>query len=295
MIIDQYQPLVSILVPCYNHRGFVAEAILSALNQTYANIELIVIDDGSTDGTWEEVEKLLSARKFMAIRRENRGLIKTLKELRSLARGEYITILASDDRFYPNKIEIMLNVLRKNPSAGLCVGHADRIDESSNVLQSVRGEYDGNGDLYDLLLNGDIYVPYVATLVKTKAYNQVEFINQYVEDLPAWLQISRDWPVVSVKDVVASHRQVSGSMSQNSLRMIHETKKIINHFTGGTLPYPSGWCVKWLVAYMMFSYRNALRFFFSKKCSPRVMLTIYFYKGLLSSALSRILNLCKFK
>lgn len=280
---NKKEPLVSVLMPCYNHEAYVAEAISSVLAQTYKNVELIVIDDGSTDGTWAEIEKLSSRHAFRAIRRKNKGLIETLKELRALAHGEYLTILASDDRFYPHKIEVMVRELLQNPSAGLCVARSDRIDDKGNVLGKTAGEYDGRGNLYGMLLNGVTYVMYVATLAKTEAYRQVEFISDYVEDLPAWLQISRDWPVVTVDRVVASHRQVPGSMSRNFHRMILATQQIIGHFSGGKIPYPAGWCVRWLDTFLAFSPRDAASFLFSKACSKRVLLTSYFYKVLLRS------------
>jgi glycosyltransferase involved in cell wall biosynthesis len=277
------EPLVSVLMPCYNHEAYVAEAISSVLAQTYKNVELIVIDDGSTDGSWAEIEKVRARSDFRAIRRSNKGLIETLKELRALANGEYLTILASDDRFYPRKVEVMLNELRRNPAAGLCVARSDQIDERGEVLGITRGEYVGAGGLFEMLLNGVTYVSYVATLARTEAYRQVEFISDYIEDLPAWLQISRDWPVVAVDEVVGSHRQVSGSMSRNYRRMIFATQQIISHFSAGKRPFPPGWCVRWLDTYMTLSPREAVSFLWSRECSKRVLLTAYFYKVLLRS------------
>lgn len=275
------KPLVSVLMPCYNHQAFVAEAIESVLAQTYPNIELIVIDDGSTDGTWEEVERLRAKGEFIALSRANKGLIETIKELRAMAHGEYIGILASDDRYYPDKIEAMVKCFQEHPSAGLCVAHTDKIDEQGNVLGQIAGEYDGKGRLFDLLLWGRVNVSYVATLVRADAYRQVEFINDYVEDLPAWLQISRDWPVVALEKVVASHRQVAGSVSSNLRKMIRACQMIISHFSGGKRPYPLGWCERWLGAYMMISMREALEFLLSKDCTFKVLLTTYFYKALM--------------
>ncbi len=282
------EPLVSVLMPCYNHEAYVAEAISSVLAQTYKNIELIVIDDGSTDGTWAEIERLLAKSKFIALRRQNKGLIETLKELRSLASGEYLTILASDDRFYPNKVEAMLRALQGNPAAGLCVARSDRIDERGHLLGHgpTKGEFDGKGNLYELLLNGQVYVSYVATLVRTEAYRQVDFISDYIEDLPAWLQLSRDWPVVAIDEIVGSHRQVSGSMSRNFGKMILATQQIIAHFSHGKKPFPAGWCARWLDTYMTYSPRQAVSFFFSRECSMRVLLTVYFYRASVHAVLA---------
>ncbi|CAG0956539.1 alpha-1,3-rhamnosyltransferase [Geobacteraceae bacterium] len=92
--------LVSVIIPSYNHRTYIAQAIGSVLDQSWSPIDLIVIDDGSTDGSPEVIEQLLHERGgFRFVARENRGLLKTLNEGLALARGEFFCELASDDYF----------------------------------------------------------------------------------------------------------------------------------------------------------------------------------------------------
>src|SRR5512136_2848404 len=96
-------PLVSIMVPLYKHEAYIGQCLDSILSDTYPHKELIVIDDGSPDGSaevvrqWQEknAEKLSGG--FTFISRENRGISATLNELIALSRGEYIAIVASDD------------------------------------------------------------------------------------------------------------------------------------------------------------------------------------------------------
>ena len=90
--------LVSIIIPCYNHINYVEESILSVLGQSYSDIELIVIDDGSTDGSAELLERLSREYKFRLYIQENCGLTETLnKAIFGYAKGDFIQLLASDD------------------------------------------------------------------------------------------------------------------------------------------------------------------------------------------------------
>ena len=90
-------PLVTIVIPSYNHADFIERAIESVFNQTYKNIEVILIDDGSTDSTKTRVEKLQKKFSFQAIFQENIGLSATLNKLIDMASGEYISVCSSDE------------------------------------------------------------------------------------------------------------------------------------------------------------------------------------------------------
>lgn len=106
-------PLVSVVVPCFNHERYVAEALRSVFAQHYANIELIIIDDGSRDASIEQIKSVLSESPFETkwIARENRGAHMTINEGIQLARGKYIGILNSDDRYLPHRIACMVGML----------------------------------------------------------------------------------------------------------------------------------------------------------------------------------------
>ena len=98
-------PLVSVIVPCYNHEKYVEETIESIVNQTYENIELIVIDDGSKDASPQIIEELSKKYNFKFIHRSNKGLSATLNEGIRLSQGKYISVCASDDKLKLDKIE----------------------------------------------------------------------------------------------------------------------------------------------------------------------------------------------
>jgi glycosyltransferase involved in cell wall biosynthesis len=104
-------PLVSVIVPSYNHAQFIDQCIDSVYAQTWARIELIVIDDGSSDDSVARIREKLKTCRFLHrfIARENLGAHHTINEAIALATGDYINILNSDDRFTPERIEKMVN------------------------------------------------------------------------------------------------------------------------------------------------------------------------------------------
>ncbi|WP_439882428.1 glycosyltransferase [Pontibacter sp. MBLB2868] len=115
-------PLVSVIVPCYNHEKYVTEAIQSVIDQTYVNIELIVLNDGSKDNTHNKVLDLEETCKerfvnFIYINKVNEGVSKTLNSGILLSKGNFISFLASDDLFLPTKIEKQVNTLLRSPDS----------------------------------------------------------------------------------------------------------------------------------------------------------------------------------
>lgn len=101
-------PLVSVLMPAYNHEAFVRPAVESVLAQTEGNLELIVIDDASTDGTWDIVQSVRDERMRCQRHPANRGAHATLNEALAQARGEYVAILDSDDVYRPARLERLM-------------------------------------------------------------------------------------------------------------------------------------------------------------------------------------------
>lgn len=148
-------PLVSVLIAAYNHERFVQETIRSIIAQTYENIELIIIDDGSTDSTWHKIQELLPECEKRFIRvyaqtQENMGCALVSNKLISEAQGKYIYSIASDDLAKPQAIEKQVNFFEKNPDYVLVVGDNEIIDgqgqkiswdRNRNALPYDEGEY----------------------------------------------------------------------------------------------------------------------------------------------------------
>lgn len=130
--------LVSVIIPAYNHEQYIQESIKSVINQTYKNIELIVIDDGSKDATWQKICELQADCEKRFTRtvlktKQNEGVSQTLNELHKLTNGEYVIIQSSDDVMKPQSIEKFVNFLDNNQDYTLVVGDCELIDSNSNV------------------------------------------------------------------------------------------------------------------------------------------------------------------
>ena len=132
------QPLVSVLMPAFNHGRYVAEAVRSVIAQDWRRIELVVVDDGSRDDTWEVLESLRAEcearfERTVMLHQENRGTCATLARLIAEARGDFFGILASDDMYRPAAISTLLPRLLADSGIGLAVGQNELVDDAGRT------------------------------------------------------------------------------------------------------------------------------------------------------------------
>ena len=138
---QEHMPLVTAVIPVYNHEKYVVESIRSILDQSYPNIELIVINDGSKDRSHELILALLDECKqrfsrFEYINRSNMGLTATLNQALGMAKGKYFSILASDDIALPDKFALLVDALES--ADGTCAaafGNAEFIDNDDHRIR----------------------------------------------------------------------------------------------------------------------------------------------------------------
>ena len=115
------EPLVSVIIPVYNVLPYLREALDSVINQTYKNLEILVVDDGSTDGSGDVCDEYLSDHRVIVIHQENRGLSGARNTALDRMTGEYVAFLDSDDAFMPEMIEKMLEaMIRNRADAAMC-------------------------------------------------------------------------------------------------------------------------------------------------------------------------------
>jgi len=114
------EPLVSVLVTAYNADNYLAEAIESALAQTYRHVEVVVVDDGSTDGTFDVVRRYPRAH---ARQQDRAGIGAARNTAVAMASGEFLTFLDADDRFPPDKVEVQLRAFAADPTLDAVYGH----------------------------------------------------------------------------------------------------------------------------------------------------------------------------
>ena len=146
-------PFVSILINNYNYGRFLGDAIRSALAQNYANLEIVVVDDGSTDNSVETVQAFGDAVHLVA--KENGGQASSFNAGFAASRGEIICLLDADDEFLPGKVERIVEVFRQNPEIGWCFENL-KLFRNSKSERTPRDRYfaAGNVDARESMLRG---------------------------------------------------------------------------------------------------------------------------------------------
>jgi glycosyltransferase involved in cell wall biosynthesis len=145
------KPVVSVILPVYNVQPFVRAAIDSVLSQSFDSLELIVIDDGSTDGTAAEVERIGDERVMLACQ-DHRGVAATRNAAVKMARGRYIAFMDGDDVWLPGKLRADVDYLDSHPEADLIFSAMRVVDEAGRDLGRAIRRWDGVLRLRDLLI-----------------------------------------------------------------------------------------------------------------------------------------------
>jgi glycosyltransferase involved in cell wall biosynthesis len=126
-------PLVSIIIPSYNHERFVGEAIRSALDQTLTDIEVIVVDDASSDRSPQVIRSFSDARVQCVIQPQNLGISAAINKGISLANAPYVAVMGSDDVFLPEKLETQVAILDNRPDVAVAFSDIHLIDGDGQI------------------------------------------------------------------------------------------------------------------------------------------------------------------
>lgn len=129
------EPCISVILPAYNVEHYIHDAVMSILNQTYYNLEIIIIDDGSTDDTFNILTELAEKDNRIKLyqNEQNFGLVRTLNKAISLVTGDYIARMDGDDISHPKRIDFLYNYLQEYPNVKLVGSQIRIIDENNNV------------------------------------------------------------------------------------------------------------------------------------------------------------------
>lgn len=129
-----YLPLVSIIIPCYNNKNVIFEAIDSALNQSYPRVEVIVVDDGSTDGSYEFVfDRILEGQNLRIVRQDNQGPAAARNTGFTLSGGDYLVFLDADDILHPDYVESCYREYEKDPSLNIVYCDAELFENKTGL------------------------------------------------------------------------------------------------------------------------------------------------------------------
>jgi glycosyltransferase involved in cell wall biosynthesis len=200
-------PLVSFIIPAYNSRHYVCEAVDSCLAQTYPNGEVIVVDDGSTDGTPDLLHERYGDR-IRLIRQANRGAAGARNTGILAARGEFIQYCDSDDRLLPHKVQAGWDLFQQKPEIVLvyAVAQIVRFDDMTEVPLPDRQL--PSGDVFCLLLKENV-VGTSTVMARRQAVLDVggfDEVLKVAEDWDLWLRMAARWPFAAINEVLTIYR-----------------------------------------------------------------------------------------
>jgi len=205
---------VSILTPTYNRPRWLPDAIESVLAQTYSDVELIVVNDGSTDNTEEILEPYMDG--IVYIYKENGGQGTALNTGIAAATGEYIGRVDDDDLFMPEKVELQVEMFEQNPQLGLVASYCNIINTEGEVkLTRKIPDFSKHGAFLSLLQNCIFCQPSV--MVRKECYDKVgPYKNINGEDYDMWIRIARYYPVDVIHKPLAMYRRHDTNLSRVS-------------------------------------------------------------------------------
>jgi glycosyltransferase involved in cell wall biosynthesis len=227
------QPSVSVIMATYNGQEYLAQAIESALRQTYPSLELVIVDDCSSDESARVVERYLSDGRISFVRNaRNVGVAASRNRALTLATGELITFLDQDDVWLPHKLEIQVAAIKAHPEVGLM--HADyaRIDPEGVLLpayQALPAERFDNPaapvdvrDVFPEIFISNNIQP-LTSMIPRKVIDAVGFFEADlpgVDDYELWLRIALRYPVGQVQTILGYWRKHPGQQSNKGHKML---------------------------------------------------------------------------
>ena len=216
-MVSPMTPTVSVLMPVHNAEPYLRRAVESILDQTFADFEFLIIDDGSTDGSRATLERYAAQdSRIRLVSRPNTGYTVALNELLDLARGEFVARMDGDDVALPHRFARQVAFLREQ-SEVVCVGSAvDFIDAAGRLLRSGHPGMD-HEEILRRALSGDCALNHPSVLMRRPAVERVggyrpEF--EPAEDLDLWLRLGEIGRLVNLPEVLMHYRQHERSFSE---------------------------------------------------------------------------------
>lgn len=211
-------PLVSISMPAFNAELYIAEAIDSVLAQTYQNIELIICDDGSSDGTRQIIEKYSDPRIIKIFSPVNRGLIATRNEIAQIAKGKYLALLDADDVAFPDRIATQVKFLESG-EADICGADHWTLNQKSGAIKPSRQRHT-NSDIQALLsVCSPLCNPAVMGRIEIFKAHSYQKSYLHAEDYCLWTEIA------------LSGYQFANIPQKLIIYRLHSTQTSVNHMS----------------------------------------------------------------
>ena len=288
--------LISIIIPCYNHAHFLGDAIESVLSQTYNEIEIIVVDDGSTDNTSEIAVQYANVR---VISQDNQGLSAARNTGLYACRGKYVVFLDADDRLLPNALEAGLECMTLHPESAFVYGGYALVTDDGPPTQFPASWVEKNH--YRALLQSNFICMHATVFYKRTVLDSVGGFDTSLkacEDYDLYFRILRKFSVYPHEKIVAEYRRHGSNMSLNPALMLKTSIAVlksqwdyIKTNADHVAAYKSG-IQKWQKFYgepLVIEVQNHIQFKRGKKILKDAKLLFQHYpRGVLRAFLPRI-------
>jgi glycosyltransferase involved in cell wall biosynthesis len=257
-------PLVSIITPSYSQARFLSETIQSVLSQDYPNLEYIIVDGGSTDGSTEIIKQYASQLTWW-VSESDQGQADAINKGFAHANGEIFAWLNSDDTYQPDAISQAVASLLAHPEASLVYGDANLIDEQGNII----GRFPSHQTDLQRLLRGSVHIPQQTTFFWSRIWKQVGTLDpsfQFAMDYDLWVRLAKVAPLVYVPRLWANFRLHSeGKSVTMDDRCYPEMIRVYQREGGGRISFlATRWLLRRLLyAWMPLHLRLRLRQIFS--------------------------------
>ena len=216
---EQKTPLLSVILPVYNGAPYIAESIESILDQDFRDFELIIVNDGCTDGSDAVIRRCADPR-IIYISQENRGLAATLNRAIGVARGRYIARQDQDDISLPSRFTKQICYLEVHPECGLLGTWAKIFSDVDARERYHRHPFRPSEILYDLLFDN----PFVhsSVMLRKSVFDTVGLYctdrnRQPPEDYELWSRVARIFQVANLPEVLVLYREVQTGMSKSGV------------------------------------------------------------------------------
>lgn len=218
------QPLVSVIIPCFNQGRFLAEAIRSVQRQTYSNVEIIIVDDGSADNTREVAQGFANVQYY---RQTNAGLSAARNAGVKKCNGLFLVFLDADDILYANAVELNVEWLLREPSWAFVSGSHDKVDESLRPL-ATQEQSGVIADHYQALLRGNYIGMHAAVMYRRTIFLSYSYDTTLsaCEDYDLYLKIAREHPIGNHPIAIAAYRHHGDNMSRDHAYMLSQVLKV---------------------------------------------------------------------
>ncbi len=221
-------PKVTVIIPVYNREKYVSEAIDSILTQSFTDFELLLIDDGSTDGSVEVMRSYTDPRIRLVYNGSNLGIPKTRNKSLQLARGEYIAMLDSDDYAHPDRLKKQVAFLDRHPDYAVVGSWAAEMDENGRLWRRIKIFPVSPGEVQSGLLFRCCFLH--PSIMARKAVLQVYgYRDQYVvcSDFELLVRIARKYKLGNLPQILVRHRIHAGRITYEKAQWVEAKKREI--------------------------------------------------------------------